>query len=53
MKTFKRFQLLAVACAMAVLGSVWGATNVAPEGFPHPVFRSGFALSIPLPGEVR
>jgi len=23
---------------------------VAPEGFPHPVYRAGFALSIPLPG---
>ena len=25
------------------------APNVAPEGFPHAVFRAGFALSIPLP----
>jgi len=25
------------------------ATDVAPEGFPHPVFRAGFAVSIPLP----
>jgi CRISPR type III-A-associated RAMP protein Csm4 len=25
------------------------APDVAPEGFPHPVFRAGFALSIPLP----
>jgi CRISPR type III-A-associated RAMP protein Csm4 len=25
------------------------ATDVAPEGFPHPVYRSGFALSIPIP----
>lgn len=25
------------------------AVDVAPEGFPHPVYRSGFALSIPLP----
>ena len=28
------------------------APDVAPEGFAHPVFRAGFALSIPLP-EVR
>jgi hypothetical protein len=28
------------------------APNVAPDGFAHPVFRAGFALSIPLP-EVR
>ena len=25
------------------------APNVAPDGFAHPVFRAGFALSIPLP----
>jgi CRISPR type III-A-associated RAMP protein Csm4 len=26
--------------------------NVAPDGFPHPVYRSGFALSIPIPWRV-
>ena len=25
------------------------ATDVAPEGFPHPVYRAGFALTIPIP----
>jgi len=25
------------------------AADVAPYGFPHPVFRAGFAVSIPLP----
>jgi CRISPR type III-A-associated RAMP protein Csm4 len=25
------------------------AVDVAPEGFPHPVFRSGFAVAIPIP----
>jgi len=25
------------------------APNVAPDGFPHPVFRAGFALAIPVP----
>ena len=24
------------------------ATDVAPEGFPHPVYRAGFALAIPI-----
>ena len=24
-------------------------TDVAPNGFAHPVFRAGFAVSIPLP----
>ena len=27
------------------------ATDVAPEGFAHPVYRSGFALAIPVPGQ--
>jgi len=25
------------------------APDVAPGGFPHPVFRAGFAVSVPLP----
>jgi len=25
------------------------ATNVAPEGFPHPVYRAGFAVTVPIP----
>src|SRR5690242_20352860 len=25
------------------------AANVAPDGFPHPVYRAGFALAIPIP----
>jgi CRISPR/Cas system CSM-associated protein Csm4 (group 5 of RAMP superfamily) len=25
------------------------AADVAPEGFPHPVYRSGFALTVPIP----
>jgi len=28
------------------------APDVAPDGFAHPVFRAGFALSIPLPRQV-
>lgn len=28
------------------------APDVAPDGFPHPVYRAGFALSIPLPRPV-
>ncbi len=28
------------------------ATDVAPDGFPHPVFRAGFAVVIPLPPQV-
>jgi len=25
------------------------APDVAPEGFPHPVYRAGFAVAIPIP----
>jgi CRISPR type III-A-associated RAMP protein Csm4 len=28
---------------------IGAAPNVAPEGFPHPVYRAGFAYTIPLP----
>ena len=28
------------------------APDVAPDGFPHPVYRAGFALSIPVPAQV-
>lgn len=33
----------------AVRAPVGAAPNVAPAGFPHPVYRAGFALAIPLP----
>ncbi len=29
------------------------AADVSPEGFPHPVYRSGFALAIPIPLSVE
>src|SRR3981081_1476324 len=25
------------------------AADVAPDGFPHPVYRAGFAMAIPIP----
>jgi CRISPR type III-A-associated RAMP protein Csm4 len=25
------------------------AHNIAPEGFPHPVYRAGFAVAVPIP----
>lgn len=45
------------ATRMIVEGSVLVApseprgsvTDVAPEGFPHPVYRSGYAMAIPIP----
>ncbi len=35
--------------ASALRGS---APDVAPDGFPHPVYRAGYALGIPLPAQV-
>ncbi len=29
------------------------ASDVAPDGFPHPVYRAGFALAIPIPLRVQ
>jgi CRISPR type III-A-associated RAMP protein Csm4 len=28
------------------------ASDIAPEGFPHPVYRAGFAVTIPIPWRV-
>ena len=28
------------------------AHNIAPEGFPHPVYRAGFAVAVPIPWRV-
>jgi CRISPR type III-A-associated RAMP protein Csm4 len=37
---------------VAASGLRGSAADVAPDGFPHPVYRAGFAVAIPLP-EVR
>lgn len=37
-----------VLAAAQLTGS---ARNVAPDGFPHPVYRAGYALAIPIPGQ--
>ena len=29
------------------------AVDVAPDGFPHPAWRAGFALAVPVPLEVE
>ena len=36
---------------VSVAAPVGQASDVAPENFPHPVYRSGFALAIPVPLE--
>jgi CRISPR type III-A-associated RAMP protein Csm4 len=34
---------------LAASPPVGAAANVAPEGLPHPVYRAGFAVAIPIP----
>ena len=46
----KRVRMIEEGSVLAAATSPAGrAPDVAPEGFPHPVFRAGFALSIALP----
>jgi len=37
---------------MAAAAPQGSSPDVAPDGFPHPVYRAGFALAIPLPAQV-
>jgi CRISPR type III-A-associated RAMP protein Csm4 len=47
----KQVQMVAEGSVLfAAAPPLGSAPDVAPEGFPHPVFRAGFALAIPLPG---
>jgi CRISPR type III-A-associated RAMP protein Csm4 len=49
----KSVQMVAEGSVVYAAGAPHGsAPDVAPDGFPHPVFRAGFAVAIPLP-EVR
>lgn len=42
--------MIAEGSVLLATGELRGAaTNVAPEGFPHPVYRAGFAVTIPIP----
>jgi CRISPR/Cas system CSM-associated protein Csm4 (group 5 of RAMP superfamily) len=46
----KHVQMVAEGSVLMALGALGGsAADVAPEGFPHPVYRAGFAVAIPLP----
>lgn len=46
----KQIQMIAEGSVVVAGNSLRGAApDVAPDGFAHPVFRAGFALSIPLP----
>ncbi|HEY2013960.1 MAG TPA: hypothetical protein VGH38_10700 [Bryobacteraceae bacterium] len=46
----KQVQMVAEGSVLAAASEPRGAApDVAPDGFAHPVFRAGFAVSIPLP----
>ena len=46
----KRVRMVEEGSVLAAPAALVGrAPDVAPEGFPHSVFRAGFALSIALP----
>jgi CRISPR type III-A-associated RAMP protein Csm4 len=49
----KQLQMVTEGSVLVAGDTIRGAApDVAPDGFAHPVFRAGFALSIPLPGQV-
>jgi CRISPR type III-A-associated RAMP protein Csm4 len=49
----KQLRLIAEGSVLSSPKSLQGAApNVAPEGFPHPVYRAGFAYAIALPAIV-
>jgi CRISPR type III-A-associated RAMP protein Csm4 len=42
--------MIAEGSVLLASGDLRGAaTNVAPESFPHPVYRAGFAVTVPIP----
>jgi CRISPR type III-A-associated RAMP protein Csm4 len=46
----KQLQMVTEGSVLVAGDTIHGAApDVAPDGFAHPVFRAGFALSIPLP----
>jgi CRISPR type III-A-associated RAMP protein Csm4 len=46
----KQLQMVTEGSVLVAGDTIRGAApDVAPEGFAHPVFRAGFALSVPLP----
>lgn len=50
----KQLQMVTEGSVLVAGETIHGsAPDVAPEGFAHPVFRAGFALSIPLPRPSR
>jgi CRISPR type III-A-associated RAMP protein Csm4 len=45
--------MIAEGSVLLASGELRGAaSNIAPEGFPHPVYRAGFAVTVPIPWRV-
>jgi CRISPR type III-A-associated RAMP protein Csm4 len=50
----KELQMVTEGSVLVAAEGIRGAApDVAPDGFAHPVFRAGFALSVPLPSRDR
>jgi CRISPR type III-A-associated RAMP protein Csm4 len=46
----KLFNMVSEGSVLFASGNLRGAAaDVAPDGFPHPVYRAGFAVAIPIP----
>jgi CRISPR type III-A-associated RAMP protein Csm4 len=49
----KQLNMIAEGSVLIAATAPQGSSpDVAPDGFPHPVYRAGFALTIPLPPQV-
>jgi CRISPR type III-A-associated RAMP protein Csm4 len=48
----KNVRMIEAGSVLAAASLVGRAVDVAPEGFPHPVYRAGFALAMPVPEEI-
>ncbi len=47
----KHIRMIEEGSVLAATALRGRAVDVAPDGFPHPAYRAGFALAIPLPPE--
>jgi hypothetical protein len=48
----KQVRMITEGSVLSAIGLRGQVVDVAPDGFPHPVYRSGFALAIPAPTEI-
>ena len=52
-ETKKPTLMIAEGSVLLASGELHGAaSDVAPDGFPHPVYRAGFAVAVPIPWRV-